>query len=96
MDVNLITNSLKSSHIDYIVLLRKLSTFMEQNNNAKSFTHQRIIESVKEHEAAKSVTLFFEIDNGMRIKNPLNPNEKPNTFVSMKPTFKCKEEGQFV
>ena len=69
---------------------------MEQNNNAKSFTHQRIIESVKEHEAAKSVTLFFEIDNGMRIKNPLNPNEKPNTFVSMKPTFKCKEEGQFV
>lgn len=29
LDVNLITNSLKSSHIDYIVLLRKLSTFME-------------------------------------------------------------------
>jgi hypothetical protein len=29
LDVNLITNSLKSSHIDYIVLLRKLSTFMQ-------------------------------------------------------------------
>lgn len=43
LDVNLITNSLKSSHIDYIILLRKLSSFMEQNTNAKSFTHQRII-----------------------------------------------------
>jgi len=31
LDVNLITNSLKSSHIDYIILLRKLSQFMEQN-----------------------------------------------------------------
>lgn len=28
LDVNLVTNSLKSSHIDYIVLLRKLSQFM--------------------------------------------------------------------
>ena len=31
LDVNLITNSLKSSHIDYIILLRKLSQFMEYN-----------------------------------------------------------------
>ena len=40
LDVNLITNSLKSSHIDYIILLRKLSQFMEQNqagNNAALF-----------------------------------------------------------
>jgi hypothetical protein len=69
---------------------------MEQNSNAKSFTHQRIMDNVKEHEAAQSVTLFFEIDNGMRIKNPLNANEKPNTFVTMKPTFRNKEESQFV
>lgn len=31
LDVNLITNSLKSSHVDYIVLLRKLAQFMDQN-----------------------------------------------------------------
>jgi hypothetical protein len=48
------------------------------------------MDNVKEHEAAQSVTLFFEIDNGMRIKNPLNANEKPNTFVTMKPTFRNK------
>lgn len=42
------------------------------------------------------MTLFFEIDNGMRIKNPLNAHEKPNTYVTMKPSFKYKEEGQFV
>jgi hypothetical protein len=32
----------------------------------------------------------------MRIKNPLNANDKPNTFVTMKPAFRNKEEGQFV
>mmetsp|Transcript_34710 Transcript_34710/g.53252 ORF Transcript_34710/g.53252 Transcript_34710/m.53252 type:complete len:135 (+) Transcript_34710:6556-6960(+) len=28
LDVNLVTNSLKASHLDYIVMLRKLSQFM--------------------------------------------------------------------
>jgi len=29
LDVNMITNSLKTSHVDYIILLRKLSQFMD-------------------------------------------------------------------
>lgn len=29
LDVNIITNSLKTSHLDYIVLLRKLAQFVE-------------------------------------------------------------------
>lgn len=29
LDVNMITNSLKTSHIDYIVMLRKLAQFIE-------------------------------------------------------------------
>jgi len=29
LDVNMVTNSLKTSHVDYIVLLRKLSQFMD-------------------------------------------------------------------
>ena len=47
LDVNLITNSLKTSHIDYIILLRKLSQFMEQNkatNNVLSLTNERILD----------------------------------------------------
>lgn len=29
LDVNMITNSLKTSHVDYIVMLRKLAQFIE-------------------------------------------------------------------
>ena len=51
---------------------------------------------MREHEAAQSVTITFEVDNGMRIKNPLNSHEKPNSFVTMKPAFTYKEAGQFI
>ena len=47
LDVNLITNSLKTNHIDYIILLRKLSQFMEQNKpatNIMSLTQNRILD----------------------------------------------------
>lgn len=95
LDVNLITNSLKTSHIDYIMLLRKLSQYIEQNKgvtNSASFIHNRILDSMKQHEEAEQVQIFFEVDNGMRIKNPLSPNEPPNAFVTMKPCFQYKEE----
>jgi 5S rRNA maturation endonuclease (ribonuclease M5) len=96
LDVNMITNSLKTSHVDYIVLLRKLSQFMDQNRgntNVTSLTHTRIIDQIKEHESAQEVSIYFEIDNGMRIKNPISDYETPNTFVCMKPTFHHKEQG---
>ena len=99
LDVNMITNSLKTSHVDYIILLRKLSQFMDQNRgntNVTSLTNTRIIDQIAEHEEAKEVTIFFEIDNGMRIKNPISSYETPNSFVYMKPTFEYKEHGKFV
>lgn len=52
LDVNMVTNSLKTSHVDYIVLLRKLSQFMDQNsshNNVSSLAQTRIMDSIKEH-----------------------------------------------
>ena len=90
LDVNMVTNSLKTSHVDYIVLLRKLSQFMDQNsghNNVASLTQTRIMDSIKEHEEAQDVTISFSIDNGMRIKNPISAYETPNTYVFMKPGF---------
>ena len=54
------------------------------------------MDSIKEHKEAKEVTMCFEIDNGMRIKNPISSYEPPNTFVYMKPTFEYKEENKFV
>lgn len=40
--------------------------------------------------------MYFEVDNGMRLKNPLNSREPPNVYVYMKPTFAYKEQGMFV
>ena len=49
-------------------------------------------------EAAQEVSLFIEVDNGMRIRNPLNPIEPPTCFVVMKPDFLSKEvqEGKIL
>ena len=66
------------------------------NNDSKSYVHKRIVDNMQAHETAKDVTLYFEVDNGMRIKNPLDSNDKPNSYVCMKPTFKYKEDGQFI
>jgi hypothetical protein len=99
LDVNLITNSLKTSHIDYIVLVRKLSQFMDQNqgyNDSKSYVHRRIVDNIEARESAKEVILYFEVDGGMGIKNPLSAHEKPNSYVCMKPTFRHKQPGQFI
>jgi hypothetical protein len=99
LDVNMVTNSLKTSHVDYIVLVRKLSQFMDQNrsqNNLSSLTQTRIMDSIQEHQEAQEVSISFSIDNGMRIKNPISAYETPNTYVYMKPGFECKEHDKFV
>lgn len=66
------------------------------NNDSKSYVHKRIVDNMSAHEVAKEVVLYFEVDNGMRLKNPLESTARPNTFVCMKPSFKHKEEGQFI
>lgn len=99
LDVNMVTNSLKTTHVDYIVLMRKLSQFMDQNSpntDIETLRQSRIIEQVKEFGGSKEVTIHFEVDNGMRIKNPLSSCEAPNAFVYMKPSFRVKEDDQFV
>ena len=101
MDVNLITNSLKTSHIDYIVLLRKLLQFVEQNkdiNDSSKLVQGRIVEQMKGYDYGKEVELIFEVDNGMRIRNPMSGNELASSFVTMKPCFQYKQskDDQFL
>ena len=63
---------------------------MEYNyagNNAEQFVQTQIKENIEEIRDAEQVKIYFEIDNGMRIKNPLSATEPPNTFVTMKPAF---------
>jgi len=38
--------------------------------------------------------VFFEIDNGMGIKNPITPNESPSVFVQLKPGFQYLEQRE--
>jgi hypothetical protein len=69
---------------------------MEQNqgyNDAKSLVHNRVMDRVKEHESSQEVLIYFEVDNAMRLKNPINSLETPNSYVYMKPTFQYKESG---
>lgn len=99
LDVNLITNSLKTSHLDFIVLLRKLSQFMEQNKqstNITTLTNNRIIEHERQIEAAESTILSFEVESGMYLKNPIVGHQPPSAFVYMKPSFHYKEKEQFI
>ena len=95
LDVNLVTNSLKTSHVDYIVLLRKLSMFIEKLTTPSNTGAETVMRKSAEA-PCEEIIMHFEIDNGMRIKNPLNPNETPSTYVYMKPDFICNEVGQFV
>ena len=44
-------------------------------------------------EKSQDISIFFEVDNGMRIKNPLSAHEPPTAFVSMKPCFQYKESN---
>jgi hypothetical protein len=90
LDVNLITNSLKTSHLDFIVLLRKLSQFMDQNKsttNIMTLTNNRIVEQERQIEDAESTILSFEVESGMYLKNPIVSYQPPSAFAYMKPTF---------
>lgn len=61
---------------------------------------KQIIQNVKEVFAAShpEVQMYFEVDNGMRILNPLSKHECPNSFVTMRPAFEYHEskDGQFL
>lgn len=67
LDVNMVTNSLKTSHVDYIVLLRKLSQFMDQNsshNNVSSLAQTRImilLKSIRKHRTCPSRFLLIMV-----------------------------------
>ena len=65
-------------------------------NHSKSYVHKRIVDNIEARESANEVILYFEVDGGMGIKNPLSPLEKPNSYVCMKPTFRHKQPGQFI
>ena len=72
---------------------------MEQNkdnNNMMSLANNKILDMRREIEEAQEVVLSFEVDNGMKLSNPIVGNETPNCYVYMKPNFQNKEHGQFV
>jgi hypothetical protein len=108
--VNLTTNSLRTSHIDFIVLLRKLAQFVEMKSNARlrtsahALVQEKIMDRIYDAGAQlddrtfPKVRLSFEVDNAMRVRSPLSSNEYPNSFVIMRPGFDYVESarGQFL
>jgi hypothetical protein len=55
--------------------------------------HNKILDQQSELQAAEEVQMYFEIDNGMRLKNPCTQNEAPSTYVYMKPQLTCGDKG---
>ena len=103
LDVNLTTNCLRTSHIDFIVLLRKLAQYVEaksRTRDADKLVNEVVMDRMRDLDSKdfKKVELHFEVDNAMRIRSPLSNNEYPNTYVVMRPNFDYAEsaKGQFL
>lgn len=58
-----------------------------------SLANNKITDMQKQIEEAQEVVLSFEVDNGMKLVNPINSCETPNCYVYMKPNFQNKEPG---
>lgn len=61
-----------------------------------TLANNKALEIQRQIEEAQEVVLSFEVDNGMKLTNPINDQERPNCYVYMKPNFQNKEPGQFV
>ena len=79
--MNIITNSFKS-HIDYVILLRKIAHYFETkindqvNDSLSDINNSRLGEN--------EVVLKIDIESAIRLKNPFNELEPPNAFVLLK------------
>jgi hypothetical protein len=86
IDVNVISHSFKS-HIDYVVLLRKLCLYyekrLERDNKTESVLPTQ--RSIDDH--SNNVELKILIESAMRIRNPTNDIEPPNAFVKLRSPF---------
>ena len=89
LDVNLFSHSLRS-HIDYVVLVRRLAHYFEIRGTAQ-VTTERVNTQMSSEE---DVTLRIDIESAMRLKNVWNELEAPSTFVSLRMPYKGCQPNQ--
>mmetsp|Transcript_8969 Transcript_8969/g.8323 ORF Transcript_8969/g.8323 Transcript_8969/m.8323 type:complete len:111 (+) Transcript_8969:499-831(+) len=89
LDVNLTSHSFKN-HIDYVVLLRKMVLYFETKAGDKSSTNENMLLSGRNQEDLSKdyISLKLDIESGIRLKNPVNDLEAPNSFVYLKLPFR--------
>lgn len=79
VDVNITSNSLNVGLIDYVLLVRKLMKSLPK-------IREEMFETIQlDHVEALKMTV--RIESAMRLRNPLNEMEPPNSFVRVKSPF---------
>ena len=79
LDVNIFSHSFKN-HVDYVILLRKLGHYYEIRNSERMNTERQMVTDENKDE----VILKIDIESAMRLKNPFNELEPPNSFVLLR------------
>ena len=91
LDVNIVSHTFKN-HLDYVVLLRKLVLYLELKMLDKSRSQENLLMSgrTREQEEPSEEIMNFkiEIESAMRLRNPLNDLEPPNSFVHLELPFR--------
>ncbi|CDW78943.1 c2 domain-containing protein 3 [Stylonychia lemnae] len=86
LDVNVFSHSFKN-HIDYVVLLRKISFYFDNKINDRTTNNDsQMIESHRM--GSEDVTLKINIESAMRLKNPLSDLDAPNSQVLLRLPFR--------
>ena len=80
LDVNVLANSFQSS-LDYIVLIRKLVKIIEVQDKQTQLA--QTIANAPSHDRNQRLILSIDVESAMRLKNPENELEPPNSFVKL-------------
>ena len=93
LDVNCTANSFQSQ-LDFIVLIRKLAKLVEIKDKSELATATKMHDA---HPQTEKLVLSIDVESAMRIRNPSNHLEPPNSFVKFKsPDLQgCSVENEF-
>ena len=81
LDVNCTANRFQSQ-LDFIVLIRKIVKIVEvQLHGSKSLLSQQMSQAAQQEPVVEKLTLSIDVVSAMRLLNPVNEHEPPNSYV---------------
>lgn len=89
VDVNVTSNCLNVGLIDYVVLIRKLMMSLPKARQlpVQQQDHHQLQTTQPQLHHVETLKIQVRIESAMRLKNPLNAHEPPNSFVRVQSPF---------